>query len=293
MKNIALSLTMALIISGINSFAQNNNDLQVETKEKITLNYSKGITKEKATPYIIRIDKAIQYYHNTIGWNDIELQMFVLKKDDWKEYSYTALYGMPHAVGNKLIMAFDDNPFWDNSIPKKERLTAKQYQHFCQVYKTKDGDVSTRTFWDLLSVHELGHIVASSNNVYIPKKWFNEFFANYFLHAYVAKCESNHMDQLTELIDVNEKLLAGEKYTTLDEFETNYGDGMTGQNYVWYQARIQQIVESVYNLEGDTPLIKMMTVFKDNKKEFKSSEDFITFIEKEISPTIAAYFRSF
>jgi len=292
--NIVRNLCIwGLLLLVFSSFAQEKNELLVKTKNNTTLHYSKGIPQKEVDHYLDRVEKAISFYHELINGNEIKLDMYVLKKADWKDYSYVPMYGMPHAGYGKLIMAYDENDLWSSVLPQKKDLSSKEYEKFKKIYEDEEGKISAKIFWDLLSIHELGHLVANANNLSIPKHWFNEFFANYFLHAYIAKYESNLLDQLTEITRIDSKLLAGEKFTSLDEFENNYGSKMSGKNYVWYQVNIQQIVKSVYEKVGDKPLKLIFTKFKDNQKKFKSSQEFILYLEKEISPEIAEYFRNF
>lgn len=293
MKTIQHLILILLVISGLNAMAQDKKDLQVKKGKSITLNYSEGISQKEAQQYINRVENAIDYYQELIGGNKIDLNMFVLKKNHWKGYAYVPMYGMPHAGYDKLVMAYEDNELWNSLIPAPNALSEKEMASFSKIYAGKKQDINMKVFWDLLSIHELGHVIANQNNVNITKLWFNEFFANYFLHCYIAKNEKELIPQLEESPRVNMEILKGEKFTSLDEFENNYGSKMTGKNYVWYQAHIQNIAKLVYDRFGDEPLKLIFTKFKNNERKFASSNEMISFIEMEISPEIAEYFRNF
>ena len=60
-------------------------------------------------------------------------------------------------------------------------------REFKRVYGNVQGQIEMKKFFDLLVTHELGHIIVVQTGISIPKMWFNEFFANYFLSTVLLR----------------------------------------------------------------------------------------------------------
>lgn len=259
--------------------------------EGLKSNYSTSLPLEGIKPVVERTKRAVNYFNEIISDQKINVSITILSKIDWEDYTHITPYGMPHVLNkSNLVMAYENNDFWKSAIPKTGVIPDSSINKFNTIYADENGEVNMKTFFDLISIHELGHAIAMQTNIVIEKHWLNEFLMNYFLHCYIATNEPETLDRLTFSPSMNLKILSGGKFKTLEEFDENYA--MDPLNYVWYQAKYHQIAEEIYNKIGDKGLIKMFRKLKNNTS-LKTNEDYIDFIDKEISPEMASSFRNF
>ena len=301
MKNLILTLFVCVSalyscdndsVKADDSAIVQKGGLNVYTYEGLTLKYSKSIKLNEVKPVIVRMKKAIDYFNKYISEEKMVVTVTVLAKNDWEKHTAVKPYGMPHVADKRsLIIAHENNAFWKGTIPPENSLSKSEMDEFKRVYSDAQGNINMKVFFDLLAVHELGHIVAEEANVDIPKSWLDEFYANYFLHGYIATVEPKLMDALTLSPNINVKKLKV-KYKTLQEFEEYYGDGMEALNYSWFQSRYHQIAKEVYDKTGNEGIAKMFKKFKGILPE-KTNEELIDYLEKEVDANIANAFRNF
>jgi hypothetical protein len=125
-------------------------------------------------------------------------------------------------------------------------------------------------FFDLVTIHELGHAFQVLGGLKLPTFWLGEIFANLVLHAFVATRQPERLDTLQVLSTVgsrSERLdtrIHAEGYSTLEELEAHYTGGddpMSPLNYVWYQYRWQRIAADVFDADGEDGLIRLWNYF--------------------------------
>ena len=122
-------------------------------------------------------------------------------------------------------------------------------------YPDGAGGLDLQPFFDLVTIHELGHAFEMLGDLRLPTFWLGEIFANLALHAFVATRQPESLNTLEVLPTVGsaESRLAArmraEGYSTLEELEAHYTGGdqpMSPLNYVWYQYRWQRLAARMF-----------------------------------------------
>ena len=182
------------------------------------------------------------YFKATLEELEVPFQLLVLSEADWPVYTNPKLiYGMPHYKddGKSLVVAAEDNMFWRMQLPDTASLKAPYKQLFPVVYNL-NGEMSSRYFFDLLAVHELGHAWHWAAKLNTQRKWLSELYCNIMLHTYIAEERDEFLGALQTLPSYwAESDASGLKYTTLRQFEDDYNAlGLENPfNYGWYQFR--------------------------------------------------------
>ena len=206
--------------------------------------------------------RAHQFLSHTLQ-AQADVTVLVLAPAQWSEYGTYPTYGMPHADPDRqaLIMAGENNAFWQSMAPPLEMLSPETAAAARTAYGLPDGSIDLAPFFDLLSVHELAHLFHDQANVQFPRKWLQEFFANLSLHAYVATQEPVHLPVLETFPRlVVEAGSATFEHHSLADFERLY-TGVGPQNYGWYQCRLHVAAKGVYDAGGVAALQRLWQAF--------------------------------
>lgn len=203
--------------------------------------------------------------------------LWVLSPGDWAKYADPQLiYGMPHFDDkDKLIVASEDNLFWKRNIPPVERLSPERAKQLTKVY---GNPPSLMPAFDLLSVHELGHVLQLSSGMVSQRKWLNELLCNILLHAYLAKNKPELLPNLTTFTESNIEAFPQErlKFSALKDFDPNYVElgSKYPDNYGWYQCQFHVKAGKIYDAGGEAlvkklwqTLVKTKTVLADEELE--------------------------
>lgn len=214
--------------------------------------YSHG-QETRAASIIQRFDKAMDYHSKMLGFTPA-VTFLVLTKADWNDYTDFPVYGMPHYNGDSLlIVAAEDNAFWQSFLPPVDQLEPSLKQQVMQAYRKSDGTISMEPFFDLLALHELGHAFHFQAGLNMQRKWMGELFANILLHTYIAENEPSSLPALTifpkMVIDAGTN---GYTYTKLEDIEARYDEigKQHPKNYGWYQSRWHAEAGNIYESEG-------------------------------------------
>ncbi|MGH3401087.1 MAG: hypothetical protein ACRDRJ_00975 [Streptosporangiaceae bacterium] len=125
-------------------------------------------------------------------------------------------------------------------------------------------------FFDLVTIHELGHAFEVLGNLRLPTFWLGEIFANLALHAFTATRQPASLTTLEVLpaVGAQSRRLAArmraEGYSTLEELEAHYTGGdqpMSPLNYVWYQHRWLRLAARMFGADGEDGLVRFWNCF--------------------------------
>lgn len=271
-KRIILGLSILLSISYIQGQTfENLNHLKGHNLETY---YSDG-SNTQAEQMAALCDSVISFYSATINFKP-SVTLLVLSPTDWKKYTNFPVYGMPHYPNNQtLVVASEDNDFWKSMLPPLDKLPQELAQQISNTYVDSNGNLTMRDFFDLLAIHELGHTFHEQGKLTMQRKWIGELFSNMFLHNYIAKKKPELLPALTIFprMVVNSTNKKDLKYSTLREFEENYGliASQFPQNYGWYQCRLHTASGNIYDLAGVSAFQKLWNVLKTNNKHLDDS----------------------
>jgi hypothetical protein len=256
--------------------------------------YSEG-NEMRAVSIASRIDKAITYHQQLLGFRPT-VKLLILNPADWAKYtSGQMVYGMPHYTDDKtLVVAAQDNPFWKSFVPPLEQLPEALRTQIQKAYTMPDGSLSMQAFFDLLAIHELGHAFHLQPGLTMQRKWMGELFPNIFLHTYIAEKEPESLAALTLFPQM--VIAAGKKeykYTTLNDIEERYKEiGLKfPKNYGWYQSRWHKAAADIYIAGGKQVLIKLFNALKSNK-EILTDDQLVKFLETSADKSVADVMRN-
>lgn len=254
---------------------------------KAQVYFSSG-TDERTKRMADRMDKVIGFYKNELGFEPT-VTLLVLDPEDWPKYTNFPVYGMPHYNNEILIVASEDNPFWQSFIPPVEQLPTELANQIITTYSDENGMLSMQAFFDLLAIHELGHAYHIQYGLSMQRKWMGELFSNIILHTYIAEEEPDLLPALTVFPQM---VVAGGKegltYTTLGQLEDHYNEiGQNHpQNYGWYQCRLHSAAADIYNSGGTEALKKLWATLK-KQKEVLGDAEFAALLSSQVHQSVA------
>ena len=253
--------------------------------------YSSKNFEQPAAAIGQRLANAIRYHEQLLNYKPA-ITLLVLSAADWSTYTSFPVYGMPHYTNEKtLIVAIEDNPFWQSFMPALDQLPKELADQVRAVY-TKEGRLTMQPFFDLLAIHELGHAFHIQGGLTMQRMWMGELFCNIFLHTYVAEKEPESVPALT--VFPNMIVSAGAKeyrYTRLQDIEDRYEEiaKQHAKNYGWFQCRWH--AGEIYNSGGKAVTVKLWKALKEQKE--KLSDDAIaTFLEQKTHKSLADFIRN-
>jgi hypothetical protein len=217
--------------------------------------------------------------------------LLVLGPADWPRYAAPGEpYGMPHtSAGNTLVVAAGSNAVWENTLPPVASLPPATAEALATIYRNAQGQLSLEKVFDLLALHELGHLYFRQAKLSRPRYWLEEFFASLLLHSYIATHEPT---QLPALEVYPQMVVDGTDptrlpYHTLADFEQQYGrmEREQPQNYGWYQCRLHRAVARVYNANPDA-LLRLWQALHRKRSTYTDAE-LAAFLAASVSPTLA------
>lgn len=289
----AVNCLLIFVLAGVLTVrAQSFDDLSKLTIEDFEGYCSKGAEQSSAV-IAQRLNKALKYHETLLGFKP-QITLLALSPADWSTYTAFPVYGMPHYTESKtLIVAIEDNPFWQSFIPPLSQLP-KELAHQVQAAYTIDGNLTMQPFFDMLAIHELGHAFHIQGGLTMQRNWMGELFCNIFLHTYVAEQEPKLLPALS--VFPNMVVAAGAKefkYTRLQDIEERYDE--IGQqypkNYGWFQCRWHAGAGKIYDAAGKDVSVKLWKALQEQKENL-NHDDLIAFLEKHVHKSLADLIRN-
>jgi hypothetical protein len=201
-------------------WAQKYSDLTALDGYKTKVYFSTG-NDVRAKTIAERMDRVLEFYNNLITYEP-EVTLLILNPVDWSKHTTFPVYGMPHYDETRdiLIMASEDNEFWNSFITPIDQLPKELADKISSIYVDENGDISMQAFFDLLSMHEMGHAYHFQGDINVQHMWMGELFCNILLHTYIAE---NEPEQLSVLTVFPQMVIAGGKeeykFTSLTDIE--------------------------------------------------------------------------
>jgi hypothetical protein len=227
-----------------------------------------------------------------------EVQVLVLSEADWAEKGRTPLFGLPNAEAGTLVVAGAEAEWWSDLAP----LAGDDGQaQLSVVYGRPDGRLHLGDFFDLIAVHEVGHLFAEGMVVF-PRMWLGELFANLALQAWVALRAPDSIDTLMTLPRLV-GLGSGEEFEhrSRDDFERLYSS-LGGPNYAWYQFRLQMAAAELFDSGGEAAVRRLFDAFRVDGGTDRDSQGFDESIDDAtlaarlsaaVDPKLGAFSRAF
>jgi hypothetical protein len=203
-----------------------------------------------------------------------DIALIVADEADWPE---NGPYGLPFFdddVGQIrpgiVVMSAGGGEFWTAIAQDLRDASPRGYAKLLATYPDGAGGVDLQPFFDLITIHELGHAFETLGDLRLPTFWLSEIFVNLALHAFVATRMPASLPTLEVLPVVgaaSRKLAArmrAEGYSTLDELQAHYAgsaDPISPLNYVWFQYRWQRLAAQMFDADGEDGLVRFWDCF--------------------------------
>jgi hypothetical protein len=248
-----------------------------------------GLTKLAGYPFEVRYSEgsllraraaadvaadAYAYFTGLFSGVEPDIAVIVADQADWESRQP---YGLPFFNNDDdqirpgiVVMPAGRGDFWIAIGQDLHQVSPHSYTRLLATYPDGAGGLDLQPFFDLVTIHELGHAFEVLGDLRLPTFWLGEIFANLALHAFVAirQPESLHTLEGLSTVGAQSRRLAArmraEGYSTLEELEAHYTGGddpMSPLNYVWYQYRWQRLVAKVFDADGEDGLVRFWDCF--------------------------------
>jgi hypothetical protein len=213
-------------------------------------------------------------YFNRLFRVEPDIAVIVADKADWESRQP---YGLPFFNDDDgqirpgiVVMPAGSGDFWIAMGQDLREASPSGYTRLLATYPDGAGGLDLQPFFDLVTIHELGHAFETLGDLRLPTFWLGEIFANLALHAFVATRRPESLNTLEVLSTVGaqsprlDARIRAEGYSTLEELEAHYTGGddpMSPLNYVWYQYRWQRLTARMFEVDGEGGLVRLWDCF--------------------------------
>ncbi len=231
-----------------------------------------------------RTDRVLHWLDAIFGTRP-STTLYVAGPADWDRVAAIPLYGMPHAVTDRVVTSPTPAPFWRDYIDTIEpSLTDADRTRLRAVYGDPP-DLGGR-FADLVIAHELTHLFhefdEATGDTDFPRLWLAELFANIGLYGYVAEIEPDQLPVLETICELS--AAAGSQLWPVRALN-RMGDGLADGplNYIWFEFLLILIAKRIWHAGG----ADAVTAFRDTLRDPAVSDDQILERLADIDPDIA------
>ncbi|MHB8556199.1 MAG: hypothetical protein ACYDCB_11185 [Candidatus Dormibacteria bacterium] len=227
---------------------------------------ARAVAKVAADAYV--------YFSRLFSGVEPDIAVIVADETDWESRQP---YGLPFFNDDDgqirpgiLVMPAGSGDFWVAIGEDLHEASPQGFKRLLAAYPDGAGGLNLQPFFDLITLHELGHAFEVLGDLRLPTSWLGEIFANLALHAFVATQQPEHLETLEVLSTVGAQSrrlgarMRAEGYSTLEELETHYTGGespMDPLNYVWYQYRWQRLAAKMFDADGEDGLVRFWDCF--------------------------------
>jgi hypothetical protein len=217
---------------------------------------------------------AYGYFSRLFSGVEPDIAVIVAGQADWESRQP---YGLPFFNDDDgqirpgiVVMPAGSGDFWIAMGQDIRDASPRGYTRLLAAYPDGAGGLDLQPFFDLVTIHELGHAFEMLGDLRLPTFWLGEIFANLALHAFVATRQPESLNTLEVLptVGAQSRRLAArmraEGYSTLEELEAHYTGGdqpMSPLNYVWYQHRWLRLAARVFGADGEDGLVRFWKCF--------------------------------
>lgn len=133
---------------------------------------------------------AYEYFCRLFTGVEPDIALVVAGKDDWESRQP---YGLPFFNDDAgqirpgiLVMPAGSGNLWVAIGEDLREASPRGFKSLVAAYPDGAGGLDLQPFFDLITLHELGHAFQILGDLRLPTFWLGEIFANLALHAYVA-----------------------------------------------------------------------------------------------------------
>ena len=247
------------------------------------------------------------YFSRLFGAVEPDIAVIVAGEADW---SGNGPYGLPFFRDDAgeirpgiVLMPAGGGDFWKEIGQDIRDASPRGYAKLLATYPDGAGGLDLQPFFDLITIHELGHAFEVLGDLRLPTFWLSEIFVNLAMHAFVATQLPASLPTLEVLPTVgagSRKLAArmrAEGYSTLEELQAHYtggGDSMNPLNYVWYQYRWLQLAAKMFEVDGEDGLVRFWDCFHSTDRvnaDEATAASLAPLLTTEVSPILGRAVR--
>jgi hypothetical protein len=251
---------------------------------------------------------AYAYFSRLFSSVEPDIALVVANQADWPS---RLPYGLPFFNDDDgqirpglLVMPAGGGDFWSAVAQDVRDASPRGYAKLLATYPDGAGGVDLQPFFDLITIHELGHAFETLGDLRLPTFWLSEIFVNLAMHAFVATQLRSSLPTLETLPAVgagSQKLAArmrAQGYSTLEDLQAHYTGGdapMSPLNYVWFQYRWQRLAAKIFEADGEQGLVRFWDCFHATDRvpagEAATSASLARLLTTEVSRTLGRAIR--
>lgn len=248
--------------------------------------------------------KAYVYFRHWFTGAEPDIALIVADEVDWSEhlpYELAAFFRDDPSEIRPGIVLMPSGDFWVDLAEDLRDAFPRGYKKLLAAYPDGSGGVDLQPFFDLITIHEIGHAFEVLGDLRLPTFWLSEIFANLAMHAFVATQLPAKLPTLKTLPTVgagSRKLAArvrAEGYSTLDELQAHYtGDWADPLNYLWFQHRWLRLAAKMFEVDGEDGLVRFWDCFHSVDRvgaPEATAASLVPLLAAEVSTTLAREVR--
>jgi len=252
---------------------------------------------------------AYVYFSRLFASVEPDIAVVVADEADWP--GKRSPYGLPFFNDDPgeirpgiVVMPAASGDFWIAIAQELRDASPGGYTKLLATYPDGAGGVDLQPFFDLITIHELGHAFEVLGDLRLPTFWLSEIFVNLAMHAFVATHRPASLPTLEVLSTVgagSRKLAArmrAEGHSTLEELQAHYtgsDDSMSPLNYVWFQYRWQRLAAQLFEVDGEDGLVRFWDCFHSTDRVgdgVATAASLAPLLMTEVSPTLGRAVRA-
>jgi hypothetical protein len=244
---------------------------------------------------------AYVYFSRLFSAVEPDIALIVADEADWPG---RGPYGLPFFNDDTggirrgiVVMPAGSGGFWVAITQDLRDASPRGHAKLRARYPDGAGGLDLQPFFDLITIHELGHAFEVLGDLRLPTFWLSEIFVNLAMHAFVATQLPGSLPTLEALPTVgagSRKLAArmrAEGHSTLEELQAHYtgsDDSMDPLNYIWFQYRWQRLAAKMFEVDGEDGLVRFWDCFHatDRAETAATAASLVPLLTAEVSPTL-------
>ena len=238
----------------------------------------------RGTAVAERCQRALDWLAGVFGERP-QPTLIVAGPEDWDRVALVSVYGMPHAVGRRVVTGLEPSQFWaDYTDALSSDLPPAGRRRLTAVYG--DPPRLGERFADLVLAHELTHLFhefdEASGRTDFPRRWVAELFANIGFHGYLADVEPDQLPVLETVCQLTWEA-PSERWPVreLDRMQEGFADGPL--NYLWFEFRLLVVAKTIWQAGGATAL----RAYRDTLRQQRLTDSQIIDAINAIAPDAA------
>jgi hypothetical protein len=236
--------------------------------------YSEGSLARASTAADVAA-AAYVYFTGLFSAVEPDIALVIVNAADWP--GKNSPYGLPffRDDGGEIrpgivVMPAGGGEFWLAIAQELRDASSRGYAKLRAAYPDGAGGVDLQPFFDLVTIHEIGHAFEVLGDLRLPTFWLSEIFVNLAMHAFVATRLPGSLKTLEVLpaVGAGSRRLAArmraEGYSSLEQLEAHYTGGddpMSPLNYVWFQYRWLRLAARMFAADGEDALVRFWDCF--------------------------------